>query len=169
MVSRKRNNYRKMKIIDNFLDKKDFLNIKSFITSGYMPWYISEVINEKIPGHQFAHLFYWDFTIKSNQYELLIPIIKKLEIKSLVRIKANLLPRSEKIIEHGYHSDFPFKNLKTAVYYCNTNNGYTKFKNGKKIESIENRIVFFNADQLHTGSTCTDEEFRIVININYYD
>lgn len=168
MVSRKRNNYRKMKIIDNFLDKEDFLNIKSFITSGHMPWYMGKVLSET-SDYQFSHLFYWNFTMNSDQFKLVTPLINKLKIKSILRIKANLLLKSNNIYEHGYHCDFKFKNLKTAVYYCNTNNGYTKFKNGNKIESIENRIVIFNANELHTGSTCTDENFRIVINLNYYD
>lgn len=169
MVSRKRNDYREMKIIDNFLDKEDFLKLQNFIVKGKMPWYFGEVICKEEKHSQFYHIFYDYFTIYSNSFDLLYPIITKLNIKACIRIKANLLTRTDEIIEHGYHTDYNFDNLKTAVFYCNTNNGYTKFKNGKKVESIENRIVCFDAKELHTGSTCTDEKTRVVININYYE
>ena len=50
----------------------------------------------------------------------------------------------------------------------NTNNGYTKFENGTKVESVANRMLTFSANMKHTGTSCTDEKRRIVINFNYY-
>ena len=50
----------------------------------------------------------------------------------------------------------------------NTNNGYTRFKKSK-VRSEENKMVIFNSKEEHTGSSCTDQEFRVVINFNYYD
>ena len=61
------------------------------------------------------------------------------------------------------------KNIKSAIYYVNSNNGYTKFKNGKKILSKQNKLIIFDNDQPHTGSTCTDERIRVVINFNYVE
>lgn len=58
---------------------------------------------------------------------------------------------------------------KTAIFYINTNNGYTKFNIKKKIvKSKANRLVKFPAKIKHTGTTCTDKDERIVLNINYY-
>jgi hypothetical protein len=93
--------------------------------------------------------------------------LKKLSVKSLLRVKANLLHKTEKTIEHGFHRDFPYEN-NTAIFYLNTNNGYTKFKNKKIIKSEKNKLVDFNSSLEHTGSTCTDEDYRIVINFNYF-
>ena len=56
---------------------------------------------------------------------------------------------------------------KTGIFYINTCNGYTKFKNGEKIKSEKNKYVEFDSILEHTGSSCTDEKRRIVINFNY--
>ena len=55
----------------------------------------------------------------------------------------------------------------TSIFYMNTNNGYTEFEDGTKVESIANRIVSFPFNMEHTGTSCTDEQTRIVINFNY--
>ena len=105
----------------------------------------------------------------SSYFDSLLPLINKLGCKALVRIKANLNPYSSQLSESWYHVDFDNKNLKTAVFYMNTNNGYTKFKkNNKKISSIKNRVVVFNSNTEHLGTNTTNCKRRIVININYY-
>jgi len=55
----------------------------------------------------------------------------------------------------------------TAVYYINTNNGYTKLIDETIITSEENKLLTFDSNTKHTGTTCTDENVRIVLNINY--
>jgi hypothetical protein len=96
------------------------------------------------------------------------PITKKLKIRSIIRIKANLVTKTEKIIEHGFHTDFPYPDSKTSVFYINTNNGYTKFDDGFIVNSVENRVATFNSMLPHTGSSCTDAQARVVINLNYF-
>ena len=67
--------------------------------------------------------------------------------------------------------DLPEEYLKqwtTSIFYINTNNGYTKFKDGTKVESIANRMITFPANMEHCGTSCTDKNIRIVINFNYY-
>jgi hypothetical protein len=98
----------------------------------------------------------------------LTPFIDNLKPKALVRIKCNLTTRTHEIIEHGYHTDQPFSNFKTGIYYLNDNNGYTKFEDGSKVESVANRYVEFDGNILHTGTTCTNSNYRIVINFNYF-
>ena len=78
---------------------------------------------------------------------MLHPVIDKLGVLSLIKIKANLVPRDKSVIEHGYHTDVPSQgDHKTAVLYLNTNDGYTAFRDGSKISSVENRIAIFSAD-----------------------
>ena len=97
--------------------------------------------------------------------------LEKLGIVSLVRAKFNLLHRTDKIIEHQPHIDIPNPpdNLKTAILYLNTNNGYTKFEDGNKVLSEENRLVIFDGKLKHWGSTNScSEPYRIVFNLNYF-
>jgi hypothetical protein len=161
-----------MKIISNFLEKDDFNNLKNLFYSDNFPWYLAEGVVRPGDGQiQFIHNFYKNFAISSSFFSLIYPVLIKLNVISLIRIKANFLYKTNKIIEHGYHTDIEVGrkiNSKTAVLYINTNNGYTKFKNGKTISSEENKIVIFDTNILHTGSTCTDKDTRVVINFNYY-
>ena len=60
------------------------------------------------------------------------------------------------------------KQWTTSIFYVNTNNGYTKFEDGTKVESVANRMITFPSNMKHTGTSCTDEKKRIVINFNYY-
>ena len=86
-------------------------------------------------------------------------------------MKANLGPKTPKPITCNFHTDVvkSYVGSKTAVYYINTNNGYTLFKKGKKkVKSVENRIVIFDAMEEHTTVTQTDKDVRLVLNINYY-
>ena len=94
-----------------------------------------------------------------------MPIIYKIKPKALIRIKSNLNVASKKLIKCEEHKDQDFP-CKGAIFYINTNNGYTFFKD-KKVESKENRIVFFNANALHGGTNCTNKERRMLINFNY--
>jgi hypothetical protein len=75
---------------------------------------------------------------------------------------------SNHIFSGEYHTDF--KETHTVLLYSvNTNNGYTKFENDKKIISEENKLIIFNSNVKHTGTTCTDSDYRIVINFNYFE
>tara|TARA_R110000822_G_scaffold309530_1_gene439354 strand:- start:696 stop:1190 length:495 start_codon:yes stop_codon:yes gene_type:complete len=163
-----------IKTTDNFLTKKEFNELKLFIlNNGNFPWYLSNGINTLKDGEkQFYHYFYNNYSICSDFFKLLLPLLKKLKVNSLIKIKANLLPKTESIVEYKYHTDVEIKdkNLipKTAIFYLNTNNGFTLFKDSPNVNSVENKIVYFNANLQHGGTTCTDESFRSVINFNYY-
>ncbi len=157
------------KIIKNVLNEQDLNNLCGLILSEQFPWFMGSVISYKKEIH-FAHFFLNDDYVKSPFFNFISPILKKLNAKGFKRIKANIYPKTNKIIEHGFHTDYDnHKNLKTAIFYCNSNNGYTKFKNGIKINSVSNTLVSFDSKKQHTGSTCTNEEYRIIININYYE
>ena len=85
----------------------------------------------------------------------------------LIRVKANLYPRTDHVHHHQDHVDYTTPN-KGAILYLNTNDGYTVV-DGHPVESIANRFVMFDGHLEHTGVTCTDEPARFVINFNWYD
>jgi hypothetical protein len=161
-----------IEIIDNFLSKEDFENIKNTMFSSNFSWYYnSKKTLEEDSDHnfQFVHIFYNNYSINSEYMQILNPVINKLNPLALVRIKANLTVKTNEVVDYGYHTDFKTDTkLYSAVYYINNNNGYTKFENNKIVESKENRMVIFDSQLLHTGTTHTDERLRVLINFNFY-
>jgi hypothetical protein len=174
------NNINQIQIIDNFLDEEYFFAIKSFITSQHFPWFYMNFLTfdeESEYSDPEAYLFYHKFcdaqhSVQSEHFHLLDPIFIKLNAKKIIRVKCNLTPKKEIILQNRFHTDFSrgaYPGAKTAVYYINTNNGYTLFRDGTKVESVENRMVIFDQQMAHTGTSCTDKSNRIVLNINYFD
>ena len=163
-----------VKIIDNFLEKKQFEFIHVSMMSAWFAWFYNDHITFDDEGErkskknhfQFTHGFYTRYE-KSNQYGIIEPIVDKLNCVGLTRVKANLGTRTEEHVEHGYHVDFENPSITTGIFYVNTNNGYTQFKNGQKVESVANRFIEFNSQELHQGVSQTDTKSRVAINFNY--
>lgn len=170
------NNSSHIELIDNFLSDEIFNELRSTLFGSYFPWYYNSgvVYNEEsdLNNYQFTHCFYTNYSPHSDFFKILNPVIKIINPNSLIRIKANLLTKTDTHIEHGFHIDIPYLHKhhqsKTAILYMNTNDGYTKFEDETKIESIENRLIVFDSRIMHTGSTCTDQKTRVVINFNYF-
>ena len=113
-----------------------------------------------------THMFYDQNAPMSSLYESLIPVLEKLEVKCLIRIKANLYPNTEILHEHPMHADYSFFHS-AAVLSLNTCDGYTKLKDGTKIDSVANRILLFDPGEEHCSTTTTNDPARFNININY--
>ena len=161
-----------MEVIDNFIDEEDFNKLSEFISSKHMDWYSAEGVNTPNDGNiQFSHVMY-ENGIAGEKIAMVGAILDKLTPFLIMRIKANLVLKTEEPIVHGMHIDFPeeldFKWL-TGIYYVNTNNGYTLFENGKKINSVANRMVIFNGKEKHSSVTQTDTFRRFVINFNFIE
>lgn len=169
-------------VIDDLLPIEQFNEIRNTMLSNNFPWFYNDGVNfsteNDLDLFQFTHLFYDNYQPKSSYTNILSCVVDKLEAIALVRIKANLLTRTSNNIIHGMHIDIlasennlntcAFKG-KTAVYYVNTNNGYTLFDDGNKVESLSNRLVIFDSDIKHSGTSCTDQKIRCVINFNYIE
>ena len=158
-------------IIDDFLDKEQFKKIKNKLLHYNFGWYLSHAVtgtdNKNKEHYNFTHKFYEHYRINSEVFSDLLFIINKLEVKSLLRIKANLYPKTEKIIEHDFHVDYEFPH-KSALYMINTNNGFTILEDGKKIKTKENRMLLFDASEKHKSTTCTDDIYKCNIIFNYF-
>jgi len=164
-----------MKIEDDFLEENIFDELQSFIMGANFSWYYNDVIDfdDDKNKYQFTHTFYRYNSPQSSYYNNLLAIIDKLGLYSIVGIKASLLTKTQTIVQNefhvdnGYLSEEKLKQVTTSIFYVNTNNGYTEFEDGVKVESIANRMVSFPANMKHTGTSCTDEKRRIIINFNY--
>lgn len=160
-----------MKVIDNFLPDVYFNHLQKTLSETNFPWYYNDTITglkKDTSSFQFTHNFYKDHTIVSSFWPIITPLIEKLKVCALVRVKANLLPRSTTHQSSCLHEDHHSKGVHTALFYCNTNNGYTFFKDNKKVLSKANTVILFNSNKLHAGTSCTDQKTRLVINVVYY-
>jgi hypothetical protein len=158
------------KVKDNFLPEKEYMDIYNLLTNEYFPWYFNNYKTfsntKELFDYQFLHIFYDNDTINSENFKYLKPILKKLNYLSLIRIKANLNPITQELIKYTPHQDQSFK-CKIAIYYVNTNNGYTIIE-GKKVKNKKNRIVLLDSTTEHYGTNSTDCNNRMVINFNYF-
>ena len=173
-------------LYDNFLPLDDFVKFKKLVTSSEFEWYLSKVLEitpgylnlpdpekdfvcDEIDNYQFTHMFYHNNMPLSKYYdEYIQPFIRLLNMKSLLRAKINLNPKTEKNIRQGFHKDNKIDESFTSVFYFNTNDGYTEFQNGEKVHDVENRLITFPSPYFHTGNTCTNNSYRIVLNLNYF-
>ena len=170
-----------MEIVDNFLPSHEFKDLRSNILGDYFPWYFNEGILSPIKDpfrvsgyhdvgkYQFTHTFFIPQQKPSKWYSIIHSCLGKIRPKKLFRIKANLNPKTLSHESGGYHIDI--KNASssstTSIMYINTNNGWTEFENGDKVECVENRMVFFDSNIKHNGVSCTDQLRKVVINFNY--
>jgi hypothetical protein len=162
-------------VIDNFLDEKDFELIKETFLSSTFPWNynptkVTDGFDKDNPyNYQFNHLFYIHNEPLSEYCSVIEPIFIKLNHNGRGRTKANLTTRTPEKIEFTMHTDYKrhMQDMRTAVYYINTNDGYTRFDNGETVESVENRLIHFDTRLLHTGSTHTNGKVRVVLNLNF--
>ena len=171
-----------MKIIDDFLTESEFAFFRTIFEDDRLKWEYSptksqgdksaeEAIKE-LHNQQYVHTLYSMYNgiplVISDKIEALNPILDKIQPQVILRIKLNSTYPTPEIYEYNFHKDqhidVPFS---TAVYYLNTNNGYTVFEDGTKVESVANRLVVFNGNTLHAGSSCTDIRRRLVLNLNY--
>jgi hypothetical protein len=157
---------------NNFLPTQKFLMIKGLLDSSDFPWYFNKAIvsdNEPLDHIQFTHTFFTNGSIHSNFFKNLSPLLNLINPSLLVRIKANLQPITSNIIKHQMHTDEVLDNAKitTGIFYINTNDGKTIFETGEEVKSEENKYIEFDSKKMHTGTTCTNEKNRIVINFNY--
>ena len=174
------------RIEDNFLDQHEFDKMQKFMTAENFPWFfryryyvgppieIGDSIENELDDFQFIHAFYDDYSPSSVYMEHLTHLLELLQPVSIWRIRANLLTRLPNIVDNPFHSDMDIlpeekrKHWTTSILYVNTNNGYTVFEDGTRVESVANRLLTFPANMNHTGTSCTDQPTRLIINLNYF-
>lgn len=163
-----------MKIIDNFLEKNSYEHLKDVMFKDGIPWFLKQgtVDGANKDLNWFSHCFYNDFQPDSNLYSFIPNFLDKLNVASLLQVRANLslTPPKDKY-KTNVHVDYPYKNSKTAIFYFNTDTSGTIFydKKEKLIKAKENRMVIFNTNIKHCGYLTKKSNKRIVINFNYYE
>jgi hypothetical protein len=134
----------KIEIIDNFLNKDDFDELKVFLMSPRSQWRFVDFIAHKVERDQdnqnkdgyFVHSFtdrdpiliYREISEVSPDYQdvckLMNCIKNKLNYRQILRIRSSLYPRRDKQKPDAFHVDYKFEH-KVCIFYVNTNNGFT--------------------------------------------
>tara|TARA_E500000305_G_C4008697_1_gene231450 strand:- start:629 stop:1273 length:645 start_codon:yes stop_codon:yes gene_type:complete len=192
-------------IRDNVVDPETFVSLQGYLMSPLPEWHLDCIVlpertssdwnpsDNNLQGSFgiyddiFQHIYYPDvygcdgrnFKCRLDiMTQCLNQVIKHLNPLAIIRVKANVNFRTEKIIESPYHVDRTgdekgnCDDMFNAIFYINTCDGYTRFKDennelGEKIMSQENRLAIFNNKYYHAGTSTTDQFARYVININY--
>ena len=155
-----------IEIIDNYLPDNVFNILQEELLSHKFPWYFNDHIVQHTPtNYQFVHVF----KPPSPFIDIIAPLLNKIKPKRIIRCKMNLRPITDEPSQSPYHVDQTKNpNHKIAIYYINTNNGYTIFEHNKqKVESIANRLVMFHGSLVHAGCSTTNQKRRVVLNLNY--
>jgi len=178
-------------IYDNFLKKDHFNILERILWHPSIPWQWSRGLaygEDMVMGD-----YDWRLAIKLQEAYFGWSDVDKREIKDVdgnhfidcVKMPLGSIPDLENVLrckinfdhkmydnnkpihcETGWHTDARVngKGIYTAILYMDTNNGYTEFKDGFKCHSKENRMIIFDAKEIHQGVTQTDTEFRKTIN-----
>jgi len=162
-------------VVDDFLSKEDYKNIKDVMSSNDFPWFLQDSVtgNGKDDPLEvlFTHSIYSVYGtsnpgIRSSFYAVCLPVIKKIGDVIIVRIKANCYARTESLRTHNLHVDHPFPH-ETCILSLSSNNGYTSLETGEKIKSMENRALFTKDLLPHASTNCTDLKCRINLNVTF--
>ena len=166
-----------VEIKDNLLNNKHLVEVDQLINvvpgTNDFPWYLQkEQVTGADDGSWFCHILYDEDVPKSDWYNPLINIFKNyLPQVTLVRVYVNLLLRQETPSISDFHTDYEHpenpNNITTAIFYLNTNNGATEFKDGDRIDCVRNRLIMFPTNTSHRAIGQTDVIERIVLNFNF--
>ena len=163
-----------MKVIENFLEDSFFQDLKKLVIESEFSWFKRKNMlknNDDDLGY-FTHSFFNKNTINCKHYnQYILPILDQLEVKAPIEVRANLSPSCfYKKNACAFHVDRDYDS-KTAILYLNDCNGGTELKINNKIEFVkaeENKIVIFDTNTQHRGTKSTDQDFRYIINFNYF-
>ena len=174
-----------IRVEDDFMPKEWCEEVFSIMTHvpdqiARFPWYFSEVLysfrdsdvhgSRSLMNVHFTHNFYSYGESVSDYGHLIQPIVDKINPDVLYRAKANLTTYDEQTYKHGYHTDEDLPGF-TSIFYLNTCEGSTSFKVGEElteVDAVQGRMVTFDNRIMHSGSTTSDTNSRVVMVLNYY-
>lgn len=173
-----------IQIIDGFLDKDEFIELKDLFVHENTTWQMTHGISSNdstnavrnpLDNYMFNHMIYNQMHIMSNSFERVRDILETRmrdmlgqQIRVITRIKINLYTRTEKVQLHPWHRDSnDVEGLKGCLLSFNTCDGFTGFSDGTQVDSVENRAIIFDATKRHHSTSCSNAPYRMNMNVNY--
>ena len=163
-----------MQVIDNFLDEEYFQYLYDKITDQMnFGWQFQTQVAthdqaEELSLHHyyFVHSLYYDYKIESEHYEDFHHLFRELKVQFLHRARCLLFVNQGVQHIHDRHIDTPCTS-NTALIYMNTNDGFTEFEDGERVDSVKNRLLVFDGSVLHSSSTPTNTKDRMLLSVTY--
>ena len=180
-----------MKIIDNFLTTSYFNAIKNYLESDSFDWYyldgISTIDRKSKKDLGFYH---WIIDLNGNERpgaDFFAGFILQLQdiypdCGKVLRCRADMVFSNDEPYIHSPHIDIPDVHHYSIIFYINESDGDTIIYNEKSksnyninendltikkiINPLPNRLIIFDGDYIHTGSSPTKFTRRIIINTN---
>ncbi len=166
------------RVIDNVLSEDDLIKIeqnvlqapifKAFDSTAFKQ---SDNVYDVMMSRVFFSSYYSQSQESGFDKEYLpyfYPLLDKIVSGFLLRVSLNLTFATPNPYVSEFHVDTEVKNSNTCVYYLNSNNGGTKFRDsGEIIQSQRNRCVMFPSHFSHAAVNTTNTKLRWVLNINY--
>ena len=173
-----------LRVIDNALNTDSLLELQEIFNHHETGWYKSDGISSAdstnaivnpLDNYYFVHLIYLDYKPVSSCFDRVAEILMKLlrdkegnDFRALTRIKANFYPRTTEVQLHPWHCDTStMEGMRGALLSLNTCDGFTGFADGTEVDSVENRLVLFDATKKHHSTSCSNAQYRLNINVNY--
>jgi hypothetical protein len=158
-----------IEVFDNYTDKEWFNQLVEY-TKQLNFWMYSPLTDYENDGKcKFTHGIFKNNYIFSTLHEFMKPFYDHINCGVLIRNKIDFTIRTETPQQNNMHNDIKYIDVpyKTGILYLTTNNGYTLFEDGTKVESVANRFVMFDGHHKHCGVSQTDVNERICLNINW--
>ena len=180
-----------IKVIDNFLSKSYHKKLFEILTSADFPWYFINNITQKdssdLREFGFNHTFWDTDGQRENFYSwfwkpALYQMMDVIGCDFILRSRCDITTHTDKNFLHRPHIDFDFPHYST-IFYINDCDGDTVFYDKKtinteeiqfldlnvveKVTPKENRLIIFDGDIIHTGSSPSKNKKRILINSNF--
>jgi len=171
------------KVIENFLDKDQFLNLQSIFLSDNFPWFyhdnISGLNDSALGDFGFGHsIFYREpsSSIYSTVESVVQLICAASETTNIIKVRADMTVFSTYGHRHQPHLDLHEPHTVSILYLTNSDAETVIFKNVnidtlsfdeyQRVAPKENKLVIFNGAYYHTGHSPASSNRRILLNVN---
>jgi hypothetical protein len=177
-----------MKIIDNILPEEEFAILEHKVM-GKFPWYFGRKGNGSEEDNLFLYSWFHIITggltwVEGEQGIFARTVYRILQlagenVKDVFRVRMILNTATDKPYNAGAHVDRD-GNHRTALLYINDSDGPTIIYNEREsaitptdftvqaeVLPKRNRLLCFDGQQYHAGTTPTTVPRRVIMNINY--
>lgn len=171
-------------IVDDVLTAKEIEGIERVMRQPFFPWYMQEYTatgdckDERYKDVPFISHSFISNNNMSSYSDMAIDIVKKFEERSGIQynkidraIGAATFKTSEPIITPP-HLDMQVPH-RVLLYYVNSSNGQTliykkdtDYEELGRVNAIAGRFLLLDGSYWHSAKTCTNNNYRIIINYN---
>ena len=167
------------KVEDNYLSRNSFQDIKTLLEEPRFCWNYrsSQTDDYGKPSTEVPYFYHTFYEIRNvideTGMRVLNPLLQKIDSNILLHVRANLTIKQTDDDFCKPHKDEYTQTLshKTSVFMMTNCNAKTILQNENgeniEVESVENRLLTFDANITHFVEYQTDTKNRMVININH--